>query len=410
MEAQNKSQVLIRVQEKLWTRDFISICLVNFTLLFGFQMLSPGFPFYIEGELGGNPAISGLVVSIFSLTAIIVRPLTGWFLDNKGRKPILFLGLGLILSMLIGYKLTTSIALIIVLRMIHGLGWGMASTSIGTHACDYLPKGRFTEGMGFFGATNTVALALSPALGLWVIARSGFGSMLNISVICTILCLLLTLRLHSHKIEPAQKPSLKNLKLFSPVALPPSVLQFFASLPYGAVSAFVARYINHLGLGGGGFYFTVMALALVSVRPFAGRFADQKGDDIVMIPGFVFLIIGVAILLFSKTIPFFVASAVFYGLGMGLSLPSNQALAMRGVPEPGMGAANSTFFISFDIGIGGGSLFAGFLLKNFGYTIMFTFALITGLITLALYLFWIRRLPLINNNAECRMQKYGEMS
>lgn len=393
MDTLKKAKIPIRIREKLWTRDFITICLVNFTLAFGFQMLAPGFPLFVINELGGNEAISGLLVGIFSITALIIRPLAGWFLDNKGRRPILFLGLILILSMLISYKLTTSITLLIAWRMIHGLGWGMASTSIGTHACDFLPQERFTEGMGFFGATNTVALALSPALGLWVIGRSGFSSMLNISLACTFLCLLLTFQLRSHKIEPPQKLSLKSLKLFSASALPSSILQFFASLPYGAVAAFIAKFIQQLGLGSGGFYFTVLAISLFSVRAFAGRLADKKGDDLVMVPGFILLILGVAVLIFAKTMPLIVASAILYGLGMGLSLPSTQAIAMRGVPEGEMGAANSTFFSSSDIGIGGGSIFAGFLLKYFGYPVMFAFAVVAGIISLILYYYWIRRLP-----------------
>ncbi|MBE3555231.1 MAG: MFS transporter, partial [Thermicanus sp.] len=67
--------------EKLWTKDFITVTLANLFLFFSFQMLIPTLPAYVQ-EKGGNDLAVGMVIALFTVSALITRPFAGNALDR----------------------------------------------------------------------------------------------------------------------------------------------------------------------------------------------------------------------------------------------------------------------------------------------------------------------------------------
>ncbi|WP_312111514.1 MFS transporter [Brevibacillus reuszeri] len=118
---------------------------------------------------------SHLVISLFTVSALLVRPFTGKALDTIGRKPVLLLGLAIFLLAVSGYYWMVSVALVLAIRFIHGIGWGIVTTTYGTIASDIIPPERSGEGMGYFGMFSNLAMAFGPFVGLWVSQNWGYG-------------------------------------------------------------------------------------------------------------------------------------------------------------------------------------------------------------------------------------------
>ena len=170
-------------KEKLWTKDFVLVIIINFLVFLNHLMILSTFPFFIE-RLGYSDTVSGACATAFSLVAVLARPFVGWLLDT-GRRRVL-LGVGLIgmalmpMGYLLIYTALASLALAILLRMVHGLSLACANTSTSTMATDILPRSRFSEGMGMFGMATALATACAPAIGEALMKR-GFGALFGVA-------------------------------------------------------------------------------------------------------------------------------------------------------------------------------------------------------------------------------------
>jgi predicted MFS family arabinose efflux permease len=274
------------------------------------------------------------------------------------------------------------------------VGWGTASTASGTIATDVIPRSRLGEGMGFFGLTTVFSMAVAPAMGLQVIALWGFSALFYISAsVCIIAacCASLITYLPVTRTEPngpAIKPS-----LFEKNAYVPAALIFFINLTYGAIVTFIALYAARFEIRNIGVFFTVFALSLLVSRPFFGRTIDKKGFDYAMIPGMTCIVLAMLILYFAQNLHYFIAAALFYGIGGGAVQPSLQAMAVFNVPPQRRGAANGTFMSGFDLGIGVGSILWGLVARAVGYGMMYLLAVTPVLIAFVLYFVLVKRSP-----------------
>ncbi|QJW48197.1 MFS transporter [bacterium BFN5] len=190
------------MSQKLWNMNFILICFANLAVSIPFHSLLAVLPIYIE-SLGGSKEMVGLSLGYLTIAAVTIRPLTGWAIDKFGRKGILLLGLLLFALATSGYLAMVPIYILLMLRSLQGLGWGICSTTIGTVASDVIPKTRLGEGLGFFGATASISLALSPALSLSLVDLFPFE---NLFLICTVFAFVSILLAIAIKSTPTEKP------------------------------------------------------------------------------------------------------------------------------------------------------------------------------------------------------------
>lgn len=372
---------------KLWTKNFMLIMLVNLLVFVSFHMLLPSMPLYVQ-YLGASEDIVGLIMGIFTITAVGLRPFVGRALDTQGRKVVYFFGLIIIILSILSYGLVPSVALLLALRLTHGIGWGAATTAAGTIATDVIPKPRLGEGMGFYGLTSVISMAIAPVIGLQIITSWGFTNLFYTSTLLAILGAIAALFIKYHRVStPEAEKSGTKPALFEKHAYKPAVIVFFITLTYGSVVTFIALYAAQFKIENIGIFFTAYALTLLISRPFFGRMADRKGFDFAMIPGMICIGLTMLILFFAQNLYFFIAAAICYGIGFGAVQPSLQAMAVFNVPPQRRGAANGTFMSGFDLGIGIGSMLWGFTAKITGYSTMYLLAVIPVMIAFFLYLF-----------------------
>lgn len=371
--------------DALWTRDFVIIFLVNLFIFVSFQMLLPTLPVYAK-HLGGQETAMGMIIGAFTVSALLVRPFAGQVLDSRGRRGPLLLGLAVFMLSVLAYNWAFSIIALLAFRFLHGFGWGIISTAAGTVATDLIPRKRLGEGMGYFGLTSTISMAIAPVIGLYILNRAGFPTLFYTSTILTIIALVLAVLIRYPRVENKGQ-SVRGFKaLIEPKAIRPSVSLLLVATTYGAVVSFIAIYAGQHGITNIGIFFTVYALALTVTRPLSGILADRRGFDVVVLPGMVLVIAAMLVLSQAQQLWMFLLAGVLYGVGFGGMMPSLQALAVKDVVPARRGAANSTFFSAFDLGIGLGAVMWGVVAQATSYAVMYQLSAIPGVLALVSYL------------------------
>ncbi|MFZ5648725.1 MAG: MFS transporter [Bacillota bacterium] len=358
-------------KQALWTKDFILICLVNMMMFTSFYFLLPTLPVFVTDVLKGDESNVGYIIGVLSLTAVMVRPLSGFMLDVAGRRKILIYAFIAFSLAMAAYNFVTSLTLLFTLRALHGISWGFSTTGAGTVAADVVPPSRRGEGMGYYGMSNTLAMAVGPSLGLYILNAAGFNTLFIASFAVAVAGVLLVLGISYREIKNPEKVKISLDSFFEPRVFSLSGILFFTAVVYGGIVSFITLYGKELGIKNAGTYFLAYALTLMLVRPVAGKAFDKNGPKLVMAVGFGAIFLSF-LLLFSASGPeLFILSAVAMGIGFGAVHPSVMAMAINKVPPSRRGAANGTIFSSFDLGIGIGSIILGFVSKMFGLSYMY---------------------------------------
>lgn len=380
------------MHEKLWTKNFIIICAAYFLTNLYPSLLIPTFPFYLK-SLGGSEMTIGLTASLFSAAAILTRPLAGVLVDRYSRSLPLLCGLSVVVLVSLGYAFLPILAVVLTLRLLHGLVHGMLGTAISTNACDTLPESRFSEGMGFFGMMTALPLAIAPALGLFVMEQAGFRVLFLLLTGLIVLALLLALCFHYLPIQRSGLGHFSFSRIFERSALPASLIVMCAFLPYSGMASFIALYAAEKGLGGTGTYFVFWAVASTSARFFFGRLCDRRGERLPILIGNSCFICGLLLTVLANGPLLFWLSGFIYGCGFGVCAPALQTMSVRISPPARRGAASSTYLIFCDLGNVLGGALSGLLVTLVGYSFTFLLLIISCIASILLYELWGKHTP-----------------
>lgn len=373
--------------DKIWTSDFILICLANFFIFLGFQMTLPTLPLFVK-ELGGSDQMIGIIVGIFTFSALLFRPYAGHALESKGRRFVYMLGLCIFVISVGAYSFIASISLLIIMRIVQGVGWGFSTTASGTIATDLIPPNRRGEGMGYFGLSGNLALAFGPSLGLTLAGVISFSQLFFICGALGLVALLLSTKIRYKKVEESpNKAAVPRFDIFEKSAIKPSLLLFFITVTFGGIASFLPLYAAEKHIWGIEVYFLVYAIFLMLSRTFAGKIYDQKGHIYVFLPGTILVFIAMLLLAWLPNTTVLLIAAAFYGLGFGSVQPALQAWAVEQSPSNRKGMANATFFSFFDLGVGLGAITFGQLASMFNYGVIYITSAGSVMMSILLYIF-----------------------
>ena len=375
-------------ESSLWTKDFISITIINFFLFLSFQMIVATLPLHVE-NIGGSENVIGWMTGLATIAAFLIRPIAGLSLDKFGRRIVFVIGhiILIVTTYLLG--VFNFVWFIIIIRFINGIGWGIGSTTTMTVASDTIPLERFGEGIGLFNLSNGLGMAIGPLIGLSILNATSFYNVVTLGAVLGISALILSQFIGYRKIErPKEKEGDKRKFLpFEKETLGPSLVIGIITITYGAIIAFIPLYGLQEGVNNIGGYFTVYALFLMFVRPMIGRMVDRKGYDIFVYSGIIILILSMFILSISSNLILFLISAALYGIGFGFLESTLLTMAVTFASEGKVGGANATFFACFDGGIGLGSIIAGMLATALGYSRMYLILIVPLFLAAILYKF-----------------------
>ncbi len=378
-------------REKLFTKDFALIWFANFFIFLGFQMTLPTIPIFVS-ELGGSDQSIGVIVGIFTFSALFIRPFVGYMLETKGRRSIYLFGLALFILSVGSFGFLTSIALLILMRIIQGIGWGFSSTASGTIATDFIPAHRRGEGMGYYGLSGNLALAIGPALGLTLANQISFAQLFLFTALLGGLAFLLALGIRYKPVEvTSHRQQAPSFNIIEKSALHPSIILMFITLTFGGIATFLPLYAIERGVGGIQLYFITYALFLMLSRVFAGRLYDRHGDLYVLPPGLFLIMVAMLLLAWMPNQFVLILGGALYGLGFGTVQPALQAWAVQSAPANRKGMANATFFSFFDFGIGIGAFLFGQVAYLGNYTSIYLISAGSVLVAFIYYIMLIVR-------------------
>lgn len=218
-------------REHIFNRGFCAIAGANFLLFLSFYALMPVLPYFLEEVYKASGSAIGFVLASYSVACILVRPVAGWMMDNFRRRPIYLITYAVFMLIFPCYPLFTLLGIVILLRFLHGLAFGAATTA-GTTIVTYLiPKNRLGEGLGLYGLANTISMAIGPMLGLALYKVLDYDALFLTTALIVLAGLILACMVPVSQEPPKAKRSLSLRTLFLVSALVPAVALMFASVP-----------------------------------------------------------------------------------------------------------------------------------------------------------------------------------
>ena len=370
--------------DRLWNRNYCKVMAANFSLFFAFYVLTPLLPLYLSEHFGATKDVIGLVLSGYTITALVLRPFSGYFVDSFPRKTVLMISFGLFAIFFAGYLAASTLLLFLIVRTLHGGPFGALTVSNSTVAIDVLPSSRRTEGIGYYGLSNNLSMAIAPTVGVFVYKYThSFELLFWISLIVAVCGWMVdaTVKLPEKEIvRNRQKLSWDRFFLIQGWLIGLNMVAFGFS--FGVLSNYLAIYGKEvMGITGGtGTYFMLCSIGLILSRLQGGR-ALRKGRLTHNAgEGMVISLVGYTLFILMPTLMpghqgaimvGYYGSALLIGLGNGHMWPAFQNMTINVAQNNQRGTANSTILISWDIGMGLGILLGGVISELLGYSAAF---------------------------------------
>ncbi len=269
-----------------WNRDFL-LALAGYFFLFMAVSLFFLFPVVLE-KFGPRQSRIGLIMGVFSVVAIAVRPFFGRMIDVRGGRRFALLGVCLLIFAVPFFHFVDDAGwLPFLLRALTGLGWGISMTATIAMCSDLAPVDRLAKSMGVIGVAGLVANALGPLLAEELIRAGGAGRLYNASLLflaAALACLLLTREIAKPDcgVPPGGARALK-LVPWALAAVVASVPVFHGAIR-GAMIYFIAVFGNSVGISRVGPFFLVFSLAAILTRFRLGDLSDRIGRKTVILP------------------------------------------------------------------------------------------------------------------------------
>jgi MFS family permease len=346
------------------------MCLSSFLFFLSFNLLLPELPDHLSRMGGGE--YKGYIIALFTLTAAISRPYSGKLADTVGRIPVMIFGS--LVCFLCGffYPWALTVTGFLTLRLLHGFSTGFKPTGTAAYIADIVPLERRGEAMGLLGVTGALGLAFGPAVGSWIAQTFTLNTMFYCSSAVALLSLLVQGTL-TETLPKAQRQrfnlgllKLRWSEILEPRVMSPALVTMLCLFPYGAMLTVVPDQSRLLGLEGStkGYFYVFLTVASLAVRLVASKSSDIHGRVPVLRVSAGILAVGLALLVWSPTVEWFLAASVVMGMGMGLNSPSLYAWTIDLSHPERRGRAVATMYIALEIGIGVGALLAGWLFAN----------------------------------------------
>lgn len=360
----------------LWSKAFIMLLFANLFIFMGFQMLIPTLPPYSQ-SIGASGLEIGLVTTLFSIGAVIIRPYIGYMLEYRDRKPLILIGAVSLLLITVLYPFTQYIFVFLIFRLIHGFAWGWSTTVNGTAAVDIVPNARIGEGMGYFGLSVTIGMIIAPSLGIYLFQHYSFTVLVVVSTILTLIAiaLLMRVKLTTPRIVAEKKKDEVNFSFLGSFVEKsswyPAFVTLMATFGYGTIVTFIIIFSEERALNNIFLFYLVNAIVATIVRPITGRWFDQKGPKALIITCAALTFIALWLLSLATSTTYIIFSGIFFGAGYGSLIPTLQAWVLaKTIPER-RGVANGMFYSAIDLGIGLSGLVFGIISKYVQTAVLF---------------------------------------
>ncbi len=369
---------------KTLKRDFFLSFFSQLCFASVFSILIPTIPIYLSRFQAKESEI-GILVGIFSVSSLILRPFVGRALLTIPEKLFMVWGAVIYVTSSFAYIFAPPFWPLLYLRIFHGVGMALFSTASFTFIANITPRAHRGQTISYFSLSMNLSWALGPFFGMLLVNHFGFRTMFLVCAGLSLAALWMATKLSKRTIPMENQPS-GNDTYLSRAALPFSFVAFILSVIWGTLAAFFPLYALMYGVSNPGIFFIFLAGTTFLGRAFFAKTADKYGRKQIILPCLVIVIIAIGIIPLSKTLAMFVASAVLLGTGWALLYPALLALAVDKAGSA-QGPAMGTFTALSDLGGGLGPMIMGIILEWADYPVMFSCLVLTAVINLVFFYF-----------------------
>jgi len=320
----------------------------------------------------------GLIMGIHSVTAIMVRPFFGRIVDERGGRKMALLGILIMIAVIPGFHLVKSAGiLVLILRALAGAGWGIAMTATMAICSDLAPLDRMAHSLGIIGIAGIVAGAAGPMLAEEITRHYGFGGIFNASLVllaAALICMTVTRELpRQEHVDPvAGSARLDGFSIWTIVII--AAMPILHGAVRGAVVNFIALFGTSIGFSRIGPFFLAFSVAAILTRVGIGDISDRYGRKQVIFPAALLISLNMFWIAAVRGYGTFMLNGFIAGLGQGLIFPALSTYIIDGLGRQNKGFALGLYLSLFDVGMGLGSPFFGWVSDLVGYRRMYVVA------------------------------------
>ena len=383
------------VKEKLWNGNYWKVMIANFTLFFAFYLLTPLLPLYLSEHFHATKDVIGVVLSGYTVMALLSRPFSGYLVDTFDRKKVLMWCFFLFFIFFAGYLAASTLLLFTIVRTLHGAPFGSVTVANSTMAIDVLPASRRNEGIGYYGLSNNLAMAIAPTAGLllyhetrnfqllfWLaLVIAGIGMAVDATIKRIGMAVDATIKNQPALNSKTQKlKNSKNLirldRFFLTNGWMLAVNMVFFGFCFGVLSNYLAIYCKEVmgRTGGTGVYFALLSVGLIASRLQGSKGLREGKLSRNAAEGVILSALGYTLFVACPNDFGYYTSALLIGLGNGHMWPAFQNMIINVANHNQRGTANSTILVSWDVGMGLGVLIGGVASEYLGYVEAFWIA------------------------------------
>ena len=392
-----KKSTISEEKPKLWSGDYLKVWIGNFLMYFAFYLVTPLLPLYLRDVFGADNATIGVVLSGYTITALAIRLFSGYIVDRFPRKKVLLICYASFILLFFGYYVTGSLLFFAAIRTLHGGPFGITTVSSNTMAIDVLHPERRAEGIGYYGLSNNIAMAISPSIGLILYHNTGnYPLIFSLSIVVALVGFFIDSTINCRDRQPVYEKKKISLDRFILLkGWSQGITIMGVAFAYGILVTYIAIYSQDvLGITSGtGGFFMLLAAGLITAR-LTGNKALREGKIVRNASlGLAVAIAGYLIFISVPSIFGYYLAAFVIGFGNGNTYPAMQTMFINLAPNHQRGTANSTILSSWDVGMGLGIILGGTISEHLGgYMSAFVAALvINALGTIFFFLYAKRR-------------------
>lgn len=366
-------------RESILSRDTLLLLAAGFCYFSSPMLVTPlitGF----TGSLGGSAALMGVVGGLMNVVSLVCRPLLGGLADRVSRYRLSLAGAACMALACALYVMAPNPAVVVVARVVNGVGFSCCSVSMSTWFCSLLPPGRVGSGMGIYGTMNALGMAVAPALGVALLGSVGYRPAFVVAALFSTAIMVLVQFVGDRGLPPraasgekgaeaeedagAEKgrASAARPRLVEPRVVPVALIIMLFAIPYCATQSFLVNYVAARGLAVSvGLFFPAYAVILLVLRVALRDLFDTKPFSFFVGVASVSAAVGIGALALAANDALLMVAALGLAGGYGVMSSVCQSTALK-LARPGAeGLANGTYYIGLDLGMSFGPMLGGVL-------------------------------------------------
>lgn len=375
------------MREKVFSKDAVLVLVASFFYMSCPMIVTPVITGF-TADLGGTGFLMGIIGGLVNLVSLGCRPVAGNLADRIDKYHLSLTGSGLMLIACIGYCTAPSTTILVIARIINGVGYACCSVSMSTWLSMLVPKEKIGFGMGIYGTVQALGMAVAPSFGIKMQSIFGYRSVFLVAAVFSCITFLVTLPIKNHgnavgSLDDSKKGHIQivDIKVF-PIAL---IVMLF-TIPYIATQSFLLSFVEKKGiLVNTALFFPLYAIVLVVLRVGFRNYFDKVPYRKFLFISIISSVIAILSLNYMKSNVFLILAAIFMAGGYGIMCSVSQSSAILLAGPGKRGIANSTYYVGLDLGASLGAIIGGVLYGSVDINLFYPILMVCPALCIVVY-------------------------